>query len=92
MNRAFVLSTPRLPEAERLQVNLPFCDRAWDRLFAIAPHSPICPADGPPPSHLDGPQTEGFADLFHPHLSAPAPTALHWRRRSAFATLAMPAS
>ena len=38
-DRAFVLSTPRLPEAQSLQISLPFCNQAWDQLFAMR-HTP----------------------------------------------------
>jgi len=71
-DRAFVLSTPRLPEAERLQVNLPFCDRAWDRLFAMR-HTSQSVQQMAAALHLDGPQTEGFADLFTPTPPRPRP-------------------
>ena len=33
--RSFVLSTPRLSSSNSLQVNLPFCDRRWDKLFSM---------------------------------------------------------
>ncbi|MGD1921168.1 MAG: MBL fold metallo-hydrolase [Pleurocapsa sp.] len=33
--RSFVLSTPRLSKENSLQINLPFCDRRWDKLFQM---------------------------------------------------------
>ena len=33
--RSFVLSTPRLSSDNSLQINLPFCDRRWDKLFQM---------------------------------------------------------
>ncbi|MEL6496019.1 MAG: MBL fold metallo-hydrolase [Cyanobacteria bacterium J06623_7] len=38
--RPFVLSTPRLSSRDSLQVNLPFSDRRWDKLFQMrsTPH------------------------------------------------------
>lgn len=38
-NRAFVLSTPRLPDNNKLQINLPFSDRRWDNLFKMRENS-----------------------------------------------------
>jgi len=64
-DRAFVLSTPRLSERESLQVNLPFCDRTWDRLFAMR-HTPQFVQQMAADLHLDGPQIERFANLFTP--------------------------
>jgi len=71
-DRAFVLSTPRLPEAGSLQIALPFCDRTWDRLFAMR-HTPQSIQQMAAALHLDSPQTEGFADLFTPNPPRPRP-------------------
>jgi len=71
-DRAFVLSTPRLPEAKSLQVNLPFCDRTWDQLFAMR-HTPQSVQQMAAALYLDGPQTEGFANLFTPTPPQPRP-------------------
>ncbi|NEQ47683.1 MAG: NAD-dependent epimerase/dehydratase family protein [Leptolyngbya sp. SIOISBB] len=68
-DRAFVLSTPRLPEARSLQVSLPFCDRAWDQLFAMR-HTPQSVQHVAAALQLDDAQTERFADLFTPTPSA----------------------
>ena len=62
-DRAFVLSTPRLPETERLPVNLPFCDRAWDQLFAMR-HTPQSVQQMAATLQLDQTQTAQLADLF----------------------------
>ncbi|MEB3357175.1 MAG: thioester reductase domain-containing protein [Synechococcales bacterium] len=64
-DRAFVLSTPRLPEAGSFQVDLPFGDRTWDRLFAMR-HTPQSVQQMAAVLHLDSPQTDRFADLFTP--------------------------
>ncbi|MEL6325303.1 MAG: thioester reductase domain-containing protein [Cyanobacteria bacterium J06626_23] len=64
-DRAFVLSTPRLPEARSLQVSLPFCDRAWDQLFAMR-HTPQSVQQVAAALQLDEAQTEHFTDLFTP--------------------------
>ncbi|MEM6612172.1 MAG: MBL fold metallo-hydrolase [Cyanobacteria bacterium P01_C01_bin.72] len=37
-SRSFVLSTPRLSSQGSLQINLPFGDRRWDKLFGMRSH------------------------------------------------------
>jgi thioester reductase-like protein len=37
--RSFVLSTPRLPAPDQVQLTIPFADRRWDDLFAMR-HTP----------------------------------------------------
>lgn len=68
-SRSFVLSTPRLSSQGSLQINLPFSDRMWDKLFAMRSHPQdletikqeleICPAD---------------TDLFESFFTSQAPT------------------
>ncbi len=64
-DRAFVLSTPRLPEAQSLQISLPFCDRAWNQLFAMR-HTPQSVQQVAAALQLDAAQTNRFANLFTP--------------------------
>ncbi len=39
-NRAFVLSTPRLPDNQSLHLQIPFCESSLDKLFSMR-HSPL---------------------------------------------------
>ncbi|MEO0405798.1 MAG: thioester reductase domain-containing protein [Cyanobacteria bacterium P01_A01_bin.135] len=59
-SRSFVLSTPRLP-GDSLQVQRPFSDRAWDRLFAMR-HTPDSASQVAAALGLD--PDACFADLF----------------------------
>ncbi|MDB9524608.1 thioester reductase domain-containing protein [Oscillatoria sp. CS-180] len=61
--RAFVLSTPRLPEAASLQIPRPFCDRTWDQLFTMR-HTPQSVGQMAAALGLDKSQTGRFANLF----------------------------
>ena len=75
-SRPFVLSTPRLIDETSLHVQLPFCDRRWDRLFAMR-HTPQSVQSMMAALAIAPAQAAHFVDLFTE--APPRQTLLHTR-------------